>query len=285
MTGYASTNFSANGYCFFLEIKSYNHKYLDIFIKVPRYMAYLESTLKKEAAKFINRGKVEIFLSIVDTPVKAVIKEDKVMEIYNFLKVLSKRIGTKKAPALEDVILLKEFITQTMENSPVDKDLEHLLLKKFQQCLGDFSKARRTEGAFLEKDITKKVNVLSRLVESLEEYLPQLKIKQKEKIKKRVEEFLIKEVQRERLEQELSYMFDKLDVSEEISRLKQHIKNFKNIMKGKDACGKKLDFYTQEMLREINTLTVKSQDAYVSELSIEIKGEIEKIREQVQNVE
>lgn len=285
MTGYASKVFSVGEYTFSTEIKSYNHKYLDVFIKLPRSIAYMENILKKEVANVVQRGKVEIYFSVLDNSVKSVINETKFKEVYTYLTELNKRIGIKKTPALSDLMLLRDLFVLNKENFEINKDFETVLLNNFKESLKSFAKSRRTEGAFLAKDITKRVNSLSSLVKKVEKHLPNLKEKLKIKINNRVEELLSKDIQRERLEQELAYMLDKIDVSEEIARLNQHLINFKKILKQGGSCGKKLDFYTQEMLREINTLSVKSQDAYISELTIEIKGEIEKIREQVQNVE
>ncbi len=285
MTGYASKVFSTGAYTVSTEIKSYNHKYLDVFVKLPRSLAYLENILKKEVSNVVQRGKVEIFFSVLDNSVKSVINETKFKEVYAYLTELNKWIGIKKAPTLSDIMLFKDLFVQNKENFEINKDFETILLNNFKECLKSFAKSRQTEGAFLAKDISKRVNRLSTLVKKVEKHLPKLKEKLKIKIKNRIEELLATDIQRERLEQEVAYMLDKIDVSEEIGRLNQHLTNFKKILKLGDSCGKKLDFYTQEMLREINTLSVKSQDAFISELTIEIKGEIEKIREQVQNVE
>jgi len=285
MTGFASKVFTIGEHRFSIEIKSYNHKYLDVFIKLPRSLTYIENTLKKEVSNVVQRGKIELFISIVDVSVKDVISEAKFKEVHDFLTDLNKKIGIKKAPTLSDVMLLRELFIQNKESFPTGKEFEKLLLKNFKECLKSFVESRDVEGAFLAKDIAKKLKRIATLVKKVEKQLPKLKEKQKAKIKNRIEELLVKEIQRERLEQEVSYMLDKMDVSEELSRLNQHLVNFQKIMKQGGSCGKKLDFYTQEMLREINTLSVKSQDSIISELSVEIKGEIEKIREQVQNVE
>lgn len=285
MTGYASKAFFIGEQTFNIEIKSYNHKYLDIFLKTPRSLAYLENGLKKRVSNVVKRGKVEIFLTLVDTPIKEVFNEKRALELYEFLKKLNNKLGNNKKPSLKEMIFFRDFFIQQKDDVIVDKFFENELIKNFEECLNLFSISRIIEGDFLKKDILKRLKILVVQVAKIEKHLPRLKEKQKIKIKKRIEEFLAKDVQKERLEQEISYMLDKIDVNEEITRLKQHVKNFKKIIDEKESCGKKLDFYTQEMLREINTLSVKSQDAKISEISIEIKSEIEKIREQVQNVE
>lgn len=285
MTGYASKAFSISDQKFNLEIKSYNHKYLDIFFKAPRSLNYMENRLKKEVSKVIERGKVEIFLTLVDASIDDIFEEKKAVQLYNFLSELNKKFGNNKKPSLMEVVFFRDFFIHPKDDFVIDKFFENELIKHFSDCLNKFSESRVMEGNFLRKDVQKRLKILSSHVSKVEKYLPKVKERQKAKIKKRIEEFLVKEVQKERLEQEISYMLDKFDVNEEIVRLKQHIANFEKIMEEKGSCGKKLDFYTQEMLREINTLSVKSQDGKVSEISVEIKAEIEKIREQVQNVE
>ncbi len=285
MTGYGVRNFTIGKCRFCIEIKSYNHKYLDLSVRLPRAFSHLEADLKNKVSEFAERGKIDILITLTDMPVKDVFNEEKALELYSFLKGLNKKAGIVTPPSLSDLILLREFFINQKEEFNVDGEFEGQLKRQFNECLKSFARSRREEGAFLKLHISQCLKNLNNLVKKVEKHLPLLKEKQKEKIKTRVEELIIKELQRERLEQELAYLYDKLDVSEELSRLNQHIKNFIRILNGKGACGKKLDFYVQEMLREINTLSVKCQDAFVSEMAVEIKGEIEKIREQVQNVE
>lgn len=285
MTGYATLSFSVGKNKFSLDIKSYNHRYLDIYVKGPRFISSFENVIKRELSKCLERGKVEVYLTILDMPVTDEINEDKAKEVYDFLKKFSKKIGLERQPELADLFILRDLFFRANDGFVINKKFETTFLKNFNICLKSFLASRKSEGDFLKSDILQRLQNITYLVKNIEKNLPQIKERNKAKIASRVNEILTLSLQKERLEQEISYMLDKLDVSEELSRLKAHLKNVQKIIDGKAACGKKLDFYCQEMQREINTLSVKSQDALISELSIDVKAEIEKIREQVQNVE
>ncbi len=285
MTGYGIGSFEIEGYKFNAEIKSYNHKYLDVILKLPRHFSFLEHTIKKEINSYARRGRIEVFISIEDYSIEKVINIEKARQVYNVVKGIKNYLGIKDRASFSELMMLKEFFFINDDKVILSPQGIDLFMKNFGKLMDSFHKSRTKEGRELEKDIKKRTANLQKLIEKIEKRLPQLKKQLKIKIEKKLSELFEKENINGRLEQETLYYIDKMDVSEEIMRFKTHLKNINNILSLKDEAGKKLDFYTQELLREINTLSVKSQDADISKIVVDVKSEIEKIREQAQNVE
>lgn len=285
MTGYAAKSFEISAQRFNLEIKSYNHKYLDIIIKIPKAYNYLENQIRKTIGEYVNRGRVEFVFTVEETNLERYINRDKAKIVHKLIDELRKSLNIKEDITLTHILYYKDFLLTNNEKLSLSGEFEELFWGKLSEVLKDFNKSRIKEGKELEKDIKKRLRFLEKNILKIEKMLPTIKNNNISKIKKRVFEVFEKANFAERLEQEILYITEKLDVSEEIIRFKTHLKNIQNIIKDNSQIGKKLDFYTQELLREINTLIVKSQDAEVSKIGVDIKSEIEKIREQVQNVE
>lgn len=285
MTGYAAKSFEISAQRFNLEIKSYNHKYLDIIIKIPKAYNYLENQIRKTIGEYVNRGRVEFVFTVEETNLERYINRDKAKIVHKLINELRKSLNIKEDITLTHILYYKDFLLTNNEKLSLSGEFEELFWKKLSEVLKDFNKSRIKEGKELEKDIKKRLRFLEKNILKIEKMLPTIKNNNISKIKKRVFEVFEKANFAERLEQEILYITEKLDVSEEIIRFNTHLKNIQNIIKDNSQIGKKLDFYTQELLREINTLIVKSQDAEVSKIGVDIKSEIEKIREQVQNVE
>ncbi len=285
MTGYSTNSFEIEGYKFNSEVKSYNHKYLDVVLKMPKPFSFLENIIRKEVNGYARRGRIEIVISIEDYSPDRVINSEKIRQIYDLIEGLKKELKIKDRTNFSEIMMLKEFFFTSTDRVVLSKDGVSLFIKRFKELMDRFQKSRIKEGSELEKDIKKRIVGLQKFISKIEKRVPKLKKQLKQKIEKKLSEFFEKENLNGRIEQEVLYYLDKMDVSEEIMRFKIHLKNMINILDSKDEAGKKLDFYTQELLREINTLSVKSQDAEISKIAVDIKSEIEKIREQVQNVE
>lgn len=285
MTGYATKSFEVEGQKFNLEIKSYNHKYLDISFKTHRSFSFLENIIKKEINHHIKRGRVEIILNVEESPIEKYLNPDRAKLIYNLVKDIKKELKLKEEISFSDILTFKELFFINTDKLSLSKEGTEIFIRNFNQLVNSFVKSRIKEGKELEKDIKKRLKKLEKNIADIEKKLPEIKNNAKLRIKKRLSEIFEKENINGRLEQEVVYFIDKIDVSEEITRFKAHLKNIQDIIDKGEQSGKKLDFYTQELLREINTLSVKSQDAQISKIAVDIKSEIEKIREQVQNVE
>lgn len=285
MTGFSSSEFAINSFNLSVEIKSYNHKYLDIYIKLPKYLSFLESPIRKEITENLKRGRIEVFVNLQESGFSNIIDIKRFAQTLELLKTLKKNFNIKGDVSIEEIFFLKEYFIGGTENYNFDPEFQDKFIAYFKKLLKSFIKVRAEEGKIIEKDITKRLNFIEKRIGELKKRLPILQQKQKEKIKKKFEDIFTVAVDKSRLEQEIVYYLDKTDVTEEITRLEGHFKNFKKIAKCDDAVGKKLDFYLQEIFRELNTLSVKSQDYNISELIIELKTETEKIRELIQNVE
>lgn len=285
MTGFSSKEFSIDSLNLSVEIKSYNHKYLDIYIKLPKYLNFLEASIRKEVSESLKRGRVEVFVNVQESGLTNPIDMNKFSDTLELIKTLKKNFKIKGDVSIEEVFLLKEYFMGGAENYYFDKEFQEKFLTLFKALLKNFIKTRADEGKIIQKDVLKRLTFIENKIKELKKQLPAIKQKQKEKIKKKFEEIFKIGVDKNRLEQEIVYLLDKTDVTEEITRLEGHFKNFKKISKNDDAIGKKLDFYLQEIFRELNTLSVKSQDYNISELIIDLKTETEKIRELIQNVE
>jgi uncharacterized protein (TIGR00255 family) len=286
MTGYASQKFIVSNFKFFVEIKSYNHKYLDIFVKLPKFLGSLELPLKKEVSNYVSRGRVEFIITLLGSDIVQNIDLTMVGKVISLLNEIKKKYKLKGDVELKDIFLLKEvFFLQQNEIIALDRNFEKKFLAQCKKVLKSFLKSRMDEGSALEDDIVKRVALIESKFASLKKELPKIKKIQTNRIKQKFKEIFQNNIDKVRLEQEIVYLIDKLDVTEEVTRLDGHLKNFKNTLKEKGAIGKKLDFYLQEIFRELNTLSVKTQDFNVSQVIIDIKTEAEKIREQVQNVE
>jgi len=286
MTGYASLNFSISNFNFFVEIKSYNHKYLDIFVKLPKFLSFFELPLKKEVSNYVSRGRVEFVITLLGSDIIQNIDLRIVGKVISLLNDIKETYKLKGDVELKDIFLLKEFFfLQQNETIALDSDFEKKFFAKCKKVLKAFLKSRMVEGKSIEDDIVKRIALIEGKFSTLKKELPKIKEMQKNRIKQRFNEIFQNNVDNIRLEQEIVFLIDKLDVTEEVTRLDGHLKNFKNTLKEKGPIGKKLDFYLQEIFRELNTLSVKTQDFNVSQVVIDIKTEAEKIREQVQNVE
>lgn len=285
MTGFSSKEFTINSYNFSIEIKSYNHKYLDIYVKLPKYLSFLESLIRKEISEKVKRGRIEVFVNIQENRLTNPIDLKKFGEAIELLKTLKRNFKISGDVGLEDVFLLKEYFIGNSDNYNFDPKFQEKFLAHFKGLLKNFIKTRSDEGKIIEKDVFKRLTFIEDKIKEIKKQLPIIKQKQKEKIKKRFDGIFTSDIDNYRLEQEIVYYLDKTDVTEEITRLDAHFKNFKKIAKSDCSIGKKLDFYLQEIFRELNTLSVKSQDYNISELVIDLKTETEKIRELIQNVE
>ena len=285
MTGFGSCYLSSKRGKLAVEIQSLNRKFLDISMLLPKEFYGLEANLRKEIKKFIFRGQVTVkisFFSDKETitsflPDLAFLKElkKKLYKISEELSVSTESIDLPFLLKVSDVLFQKE----------VEKDLYELIFKGLASALKNLLKAKEEEGAIILKDIKKRLKEIEKKVFSIEKRAPFCVKIYREKLKKKLQELSL-EVDEDRILKEAAIFSEKVDVTEEIVRLKSHIKLFlTSMLSKKEPCGKKLDFILQEMMREISTISAKSLDVTISKCVIEIKGELEKIREQIQNVE
>ncbi len=288
MTGFAETKKEFDGFTVNIVIKSINGKYLDASVKIDENFQSLENDIISLVKTKVKRGRVSLFVSIeFDTskyPVK--VNYEKVRPILEQIEKLQKEF-----PSFDFNAPLNVFLSSNngfLENQ-LTEDLKEKVKKgifeTINYILEPFNESRKQEGEFLKEDFIKRLNQIEILVDSIEKERKGFFEKQLERYRKLIHG-LVKEGDENRIMIEAGILADKLDISEELTRLKSHVSVFRETMNEEEkAIGKKLDFILQEMIRETNTIGSKGKDKEISKWVIELKTEIEKIREQVQNIE
>ena len=269
-----------------VEIKSLNSKFLELSLKLPRAYSDKEVLLRNTCSKEIERGKVNVSINIErsdDSQKGATINTTLLTRYYQQLAEINTTLGANAQNLLQTALNFPEVITYT-EEEVNDNDWE-VLHQTFIKALASFNEFRADEGAVLRKDLELRIQNILSFFARIDELAP-LRVPQiKAKLTQFLEEAVGKvNVDQNRLEQELIYYIDKLDITEEKTRLRSHCDYFIETLKSKDANGKKLGFISQEIGREINTMGAKANDAQIQQLVVGMKEELEKIKEQLLNV-
>ncbi len=291
MTGFGRGESSDDFRKITVELKSVNHRYLDISVKTPRKLNFFETPIRTTIKQNISRGKVDVFVSYED------LSENDVSVKYNreiAAAYLSHLREMAKDFSLEDDIRVSTLSRYpdvfTMEEQSMDEEeiwslIEHALRSSLER----FKEVRAREGVQLKEDLTEKLNHMLLNVDRVEERAPQIVAEYREKIEQKVQDLLDNtQISEERIASEIVLFADKICTDEETVRLRAHIESMLDTLDTKgegDDIGRKLDFIAQEMNREANTILSKANDLETSNIAIELKTEIEKIREQVQNIE
>ncbi|MGB4018632.1 MAG: YicC/YloC family endoribonuclease [Syntrophomonadaceae bacterium] len=288
MTGYGQAQVSRSGYQISCEVRSVNHRYLDTNIRIPRRYALLEDYIKEEVKKYVSRGRLEFTISIEKTEAKARnIKVDKELAItyHKYLKEIADDANITSQIKVIDLFRLPEVFSLEEDTEDLDEIwpiLQTALIEAMESLVG----MRIREGEFLVKDILQRTNLIADMVEHLEQRSPQVVKEHTEKLRQRISELMEHELPDEgRIYQEAALFADRINVTEEIVRLQSHIQHLRDLIQEQDSVGRKCDFLVQEMFRETNTIASKANDIEMSRIVVEAKAELEKIREQLQNLE
>ena len=288
MTGFGKSQVNEAGYQITCEIKGVNHRYLDVSIRISRRYASLEERIKEEIKKSISRGRLEISINIDKTKetVRS-IKVDKAlaMAYHNSLKDLAENLNISADLRLIDLFRLPEVFD--LENAEDDlEEVWQVLSKSLRGAILSMMEMKSREGMNLANDISRRNAYILSLTEKLEQRAPVVSREYRDKLRSRIKDLISAEaVDESRILQEAAIFADKASIAEEIVRLKSHIQQLNEFIKEADAVGRKCDFLVQEMFREINTVASKANDIEMSKIVVEAKAELEKIREQLQNVE
>ncbi|MBQ1547037.1 MAG: YicC family protein [Lachnospiraceae bacterium] len=288
MTGFGRAEITTEEYKVSVEIKSVNHRYLDLSVKLPGRIAYTENNIRNTAKEKIIRGKTDIYIVYEETKdknIKVTYNPDIAKMYMDALNEMSKDFNLESDIRLSTLSRYPEVLEIREENP--DEDLVWERIKKpLNDALDKFIESRTVEGKRLADDLISKCDALASYVDTIEERSPQIINEYKERLTKKVEElFDQKPIDESRIATEVTIYADKICVDEEIVRLKSHISQMKDMLKTGNEVGRKLDFITQEMNRESNTILSKSTDVEVCNIGIEMKTLVEKIREQIQNLE
>lgn len=288
MTGFGRCEIVENNRKFTVEMKSVNHRYLDVNIKMPKKLNFFESAIRSELKNYISRGKVDVFISYEDFSenTTSVRYNREVAEEYlGYLRRMAEEFGLDDDVRVSTLSKFPEVFT--MEEQDVD---EEELWKELKKALCGaaqmFVESRITEGEHLKEDLVGKLDGMLRLVDFISGRSPQVVAEYRQRLEEKVKELLgDNTVDEARLLTEVTIFADKVCVDEELVRLRSHIEVTKAALSEGGSIGRKLDFIAQEMNREANTTLSKSNDLEISNCAIELKTEIEKVREQIQNIE
>ena len=289
MTGYGKGEFEDEFYRFIVEIKSVNHRYNDISVKIPRHISYLEDSIKKAIKERISSGKVDVYVNleyVMDSSIDVKIDIPLALSYKNALEELKLELELEDNIRLNNILSVNDIVKT--ERKEVDENLvKNGLLKSLGIAIENIVEMKEKEGAELKIDMLDKLENISNYLEVIVERSPRVVVEYRDKLKDRINELLDSNIiiDEDRLSSEVAIFADKSSIDEEIVRLKSHIKQFKYILDEDDAIGRKLDFLIQEFNREINTIGSKANDIIISKYVVELKAELEKIREQVQNIE
>ena len=287
MTGYGRAKLSKDDREYQIEIKSVNHRYLYISVRIPKQLSYLEETIKKEIAKKVKRGKIDVFVTFENNSLEG--KEIKINT-----ELAKAYIDELKKLAEKENILSDIQVTEiskypdvlNIQSSQDDEKITEEVLETVTIATDNLVQMRETEGNKISEDLLKRLNIINKKVEEIAKLSTGLIEEYVVKLEERINEILKnQEIDKTRLAQEVVIYADKCSIEEEVTRLNSHISQFKNLLNSNEAIGKKLDFIIQEMNRETNTIGSKANNLEITNGVIDIKTEIENIREQVQNIE
>lgn len=289
MTGFGRGDSQIGDKHFQVELKSVNHRYTDISIKIPKKFTYLEENIRKIIKEYIQRGRIEVYITyqnIGENDVKVGVDIALAQEYLGALLKIKNNLSIKD-DITTSLIARYPDVINIEKKEENEEELWKCLEKALTSALKELISMRKDEGFELNSDLINRLNKTKKFVEKIKERSPSIVQEYRQKLKERIteisnEEFLLDDG---RLAAELALFADKSNITEEIVRLYSHIEQFKNILNEDATIGRKLDFLLQEMNREVNTIGSKASDLSISNLVINIKSELEKMREQVQNIE
>lgn len=287
MTGFGRSRIASASFSVNVEVKTVNHRFSEVNIRMPRHLLNVEDKIKKKLTEHLRRGRAEVYIMIEgEGAVTRKIQVDwKLLEeYYLFIKQARDKFNIEGNVLLQDLLTRNEFL-HIEENEAGNEELESLVLRAAEEAVLLCKQMRITEGEELRKDLLTSLGLLDINIDALKEYAPQVVSLYKERLMKRMEEFVQGQIDETRVLTEVAVFSDKIDINEELTRLKSHIQQFTQTLNELEPIGRKLDFLVQEMNREANTIGSKANDSTITKKVVEIKSLLEKLKEQVQNIE
>lgn len=289
MTGFAQTVFSDESFQITLAARTYNNRFLDINLRLPSALFPLEDRIKTYVGSRISRGRVELTIQLAsqdklrNEPIQ--INWPLARSYFKIMTELKNQLNLPGSLELGHLLSVKDVIVYQESVLP-----EKILWKQcsflLKKCFDALQKMRITEGKHLSADLLNRLQVIQQLAAGISQKVPRVVEAYRLRLQERIQKLTRgAEVDPNRLAQEVAIMADKVDISEELTRLGSHVKQFKALFKASQPVGKKMEFLLQEMNREVNTIGSKSMDSEISHQVVSIKAELEKVREQVQNIE
>lgn len=287
MTGFGRGETAFEGRTWIAEVRTVNHRFLDLRIILPRPYAALEDRVRSAAASHHDRGRVEISLQLQgeESGGLLAVNTDLARQYHRCLRQLNDELALDDKVRLADMLTLRDLVSQQEQDLDLDREwhgISAALDRAFEEC----RRMREQEGQLLKEDLAKRLAGFAATVGVIEQQLPEILQQRQDELKSRITRLLDGvDLDPMRLAQETAILADKCDVTEELVRLRSHISQFTGFLASDEPVGRRLDFLLQEFLREVNTLASKISNAGVAYLNVEMKNEIEKLREQVQNLE
>ncbi|WP_312095249.1 YicC/YloC family endoribonuclease [Niallia sp.] len=287
MTGFGRATKQYHHTTLHIEIKSVNHRFSDQIIRMPKQFLYLEDQIKKIISNYLHRGRVEVFVTLEDEEKKGqeiIVDWPLLDQYYQLFHQLKDKYSIKEPISLRD-LLNQEECFQVAERELDMEELSEVLLATVEEAVVQLNNMRIIEGLELYKDLENNLKQTEGWVKQLQSLAPEVIKQYREKLKTRIESYLPEPIDEARLITEVAIFADKADINEELVRLHSHIRQFYQIMEEKSQIGRKLDFLLQEMNREINTIGSKANSADIGTIVVEMKSCLEKMKEQIQNIE
>ncbi|PMC38384.1 YicC family protein [Bacillus sp. UMB0899] len=287
MTGFGRSSGQLDSCLFTVEMKSVNHRFLDIHLKMPKQLMNMEDKIRKLISKSISRGRIEIYINVEgDFLTSKTIQVDwNLLDQYvSSLQQIQKRFSIEDNLSLQHIISLEGAI-HIQEDTISNNTLEKGILELVNTAVKELLVMRKIEGEHLASDLNQKLTLLSQINHQLEELAPTVVENYQDRISKRVSDFISGKIDENRILTEVALFADKADINEEITRIHSHIQQFIDSLTSNEPIGRKMDFLVQELNREANTIGSKANDSQIAKNVVELKSIIEKLKEQVQNIE
>ncbi len=288
MTGYGKSEFKNDNYSITVEIKTVNNRYLDLNAKYPRFMMALDDVIRRTVSTSVKRGKADLFISFEkqgESLVTLEVDENLAKAYYNASKQIANAVSIENDFSVTSLMKSPDVIKQSQDDINVE-ELTPIIENVILEACKNLNKMREFEGEKLKADLLSRIKVIEDTVIEIEKIAPTVQEDYRIKLKERLSEILQNtEIDEARLLQETAIFADKSNIDEELTRLHSHISQFRKICDSEGEIGKKLDFLVQEFNRESNTVCSKSNNIKITDNALALKCEIEKVREQIQNIE
>ncbi|HPU22227.1 MAG TPA: YicC family protein [Thermoclostridium caenicola] len=286
MTGFGCYEYSEDDITFTIEIKTVNHRYFDLFLRMPKQIQAFEDRVRSIVSNKIQRGKVDVYITCDNKAEDAidVVLDERLARAYSdALKAMADHLGIKDDISVSTLACFPDILK--VEKKEDDERIGNILEKAVDQAVSSLVEMREKEGEKLKGSMVLNLQNVRAYLDKVRERAPLVVREYKEKLEARIEELAGMKVDPARLAMEVALFADKCSIDEEIVRLESHIDQMNDLLEKGSPVGKKLDFLIQEMNREVNTIGAKASDLDITRCVVELKSEIEKLREQVQNIE
>lgn len=287
MTGFGRSQKDSNEFFLTVEVKSVNHRFCEYQIRMPRQLLKIEDKIKKKLNEYIYRGRIEVFVTLAGNGAvhrKVNINWLLLEEYYQYILKIKEKYGLHSEITIQELLQREEWL-QFDEVDLGNEELENLISLAVEEAVNQLMVMRLAEGKELEADIRKQLYELEESINIVKQYSPLVVNAYQERLTKRLTDFLAGTIDEQRILSEVAIFADKADINEELTRLQSHIRQFEETLQELDPIGRKLDFLLQEMNREINTIGAKSNDYNIAKEVVKMKSLLEKVKEQVQNIE